>query len=195
MELVGVCPTNGAGIGLDRAEVEAQPGKNRGVSLVHAPVGLFLRRLINMKGVGVFHDELSGAHHAKARPNFVAEFGLDLEQIDRQLFVAFDLAFGDLCDDFFVGGSKTEGALMSIFQSTQLGPVELPPARLFPQLARLNHRHAQLQRAGALHFLSDNVLNFAQHAKPQRHPVIDAGGDPADQPRPQHELMADDLSV
>ena len=123
MELVGMRPTNGAGIGLHRAEVEAQTGKDRGVSLVHTPVGLLLRRLVNMKGVRVFHNELSRAHHAKARANFVAEFGLDLEQIDRQLFVAFDLAFGDLGDDLFVGGSQAEGTLMSVFKSTQLGSV------------------------------------------------------------------------
>ena len=42
MELVGVCPTNSAGIGLDRPEVEAEPGKDRGVGFVHAPIGLFL---------------------------------------------------------------------------------------------------------------------------------------------------------
>ena len=92
-------------------------------------------------------------------------------------------------------GPEAEGALVTVLQSTQLGSVELPAARLFPQLARLYHRHAQLQRAGALHFFPDNVLNSAQHAKPQWHPVIDTGGDPADQPGPQHELMADNLSV
>ena len=63
-------------------------------------------------------------------------------------------------------------------------------------LRRVEHIvREEMERAGALHFLSDNVLNSAQHAKPQRHPVIDAGGDPADQPRPKHQLMADNLSV
>ena len=120
---------------------------------------------------------------------------MDLEQVDRQLFIALDLAFGDLGDDLFVGGPETERALVTVLQSTQLGSVELPAARFFPQFPRLNHRHTQLQRAGAFHFFPDNLLNFAQHAESQRHPVIDAGSDPADQSRSQHELMTCDLSV
>ena len=120
---------------------------------------------------------------------------MDLEQVDRQLFIALDLAFGDLGDDLFVGGPETERALVTVLESTQLGSVELPAARFFPQLPRLNHRHTQLQRAGAFHFFPDNLLNFAQHAESQRHPVIDAGSDPADQPSSQHELVTCDLSV
>ena len=58
-----------------------------------------------MERIGVLHDELSRSHHAKPWTNFIPELGLYLKQINRQLFVALDLAAGNLRDDLFVGGA------------------------------------------------------------------------------------------
>jgi hypothetical protein len=41
--------------------------------------------VIGMEAVGVLHQELARAHDAEARPDLVAELGLDLVVVDRQL--------------------------------------------------------------------------------------------------------------
>jgi hypothetical protein len=42
------------------------------------------------------------AHDAEARPHLVAELGLDLVEVDRQLAVALELAPRDVGDHFFM---------------------------------------------------------------------------------------------
>jgi hypothetical protein len=41
-----------------------------------------------VKGIGVLHGELAPAHDAEARPDLVAELGLDLIEVPRQLPIA-----------------------------------------------------------------------------------------------------------
>jgi hypothetical protein len=41
--------------------------------------------------IGVLHQEFARAHHAEARADLVAELGLDLVEVDRQLLVAGQL--------------------------------------------------------------------------------------------------------
>ena len=115
MKLMGASATNRAGIGLHWAEVQAQTGEDVAVGLVHAVVGLLQRGLIGMEGVGVLHDELAATHHAKARADFVAELGLNLVQVDRQLLVAVQLVACQIGDHFFVGGAGAEVTLVTVF--------------------------------------------------------------------------------
>ncbi len=153
------------------------------------------RSLVEVEGIGVLHDELAGAHHAEARPHLVAELGLDLVKVDRQLAVAAQLAPGDIGDHLFVRGSKDELPLVAILQAQQLGPVFGPAVRLLPQLGGLNRRHQDLQRPGPVHFLAHDVFDLAQHPQPQGQPAVDAGGDTPDQAGAQHQLVAEDLRL
>jgi hypothetical protein len=45
------------------------------------------------------------------------------------------------------------------------------------------------------HFLADDLLDFAEHAQPQRKPRVDAGGCAADVSGADQELVAGDLGV
>src|SRR5690606_41841656 len=51
--------------------------------------------LVAVEGIGVLHGEFAAAHQAEARPALVAEFGLDMVEIHRQLAPAVDLVAGD----------------------------------------------------------------------------------------------------
>jgi len=73
--------------------------------------------------------------------------------------------------------------------------VDVPAARLLPQLRRLDRRHEQLEGACPVHFLPHDPLDLAQHPQAEGHPGEEAGGQPADEPCAQHQLVADDLGV
>ena len=148
-----------------------------------------------MEGVGVLHDEFARAHHAEARPDLVAELGLDLVEIDRQLAVALQLAPREVGDHFLVRRPEAVRPVVAVLHAQQFRPELLPAAGLLPELGRLHGRHQHLERAGAVHFLADDPLDLAQHAQAHRQPGVEAGRQPADQAGAQHQLVADDLGI
>ena len=79
-----------------------------------------------MEGVGVLHQKLAATHQAKARADLVAELGLDLVQVDRQLFVAVQLVACQVGDHFFMGRTDAELAAVAILDAQQLGAILLP---------------------------------------------------------------------
>ena len=137
---------------------------------MHAVVGFLQPVLVDIERVGVLHDELARAHHAKARPDLVAELRLNLVIIDRQLLVAAQFAARDIGNDLFVRRSKAVFPVMAIMHAQQQGAVLVPAARLFPELGGLHGGHQQLERTGAVHFLAHHGFDLAQHAQAQRHP-------------------------
>ena len=135
-------PADAAAIRLHRAELEAQAREDARVRIEHGAVALREARLIHVKRVGVLHDELARAHHAEARADLVAELGLDLIEIDRQLLVAAQLAARDVGDDLLVGRSVGELAIVPILEAQQFRAVLGPAAGFLPQFRRLDGRHA-----------------------------------------------------
>ena len=193
LELLGRRAADRTGVGLDGAELEAHSLEHADVGGAHRVVAFLQRLRRGMEGVGVLHDELAAAHHAEPRTDLVAELHLDLVEVRRQLSVALEFAAGEVGDDLFVRRADDEVALVPVLQSQQLRPVLLPTARFLPELGRLDGGHEHLERAGAVHLLADDLLDLAQRAQTERRPGVDAGGEAADEPRSQHELVADDL--
>ena len=70
-----------------------------------------------MKGVGVFHREFACPHNTKSRATFIAELGLYLIKIGRQLTVAIYLVAHQIGDYFLMRRPKAEIALMPICKS------------------------------------------------------------------------------
>src|SRR5688500_9180678 len=99
--------------------METKARKNALISGIHLIVGLLQRGLIDMKRIGIFHDEFTRSHHAKAWTAFVAKFGLDLVDIYRQLFVTVELIAHKIGDIFFMGRSKAEVPLVAILETLQ----------------------------------------------------------------------------
>ena len=50
------------------------------------------RLIVDVEGIGILHQELACAHHPEARADLVAELGLHLVEVHRQLLVAGQLA-------------------------------------------------------------------------------------------------------
>ena len=182
-----------AGVGVHRAKAQAKAREDRAVGLVHLPVALRERRFVGVEAVGVLHDEFARAHYAEAGADLVAELGLDLVEVDRQLAVALELAAGKIGDDFLVGRPEHHVAVVAVLEPQQLRPELLPAAGLDPQLRGLDDRHRDLEGARAIHLLADHALDLAQDAKAHGEPGIKAARKPPDEPGAQHEPVAHDL--
>ena len=141
MKLVRDTAANGAAVGLYRAKPETQPGKNTAVGVVHHLIGLIQRSLVDMEGVGIFHQEFTGTHHAETWPDFVTELGLNLVVIHWQLFITADLAACDISDDFFMRRAEAEFTLVTVMETQQLRSILLPASGFFPQFGRLHCGH------------------------------------------------------
>ncbi len=184
---------DGAGVGGHRAELEAQAREDARVGVVHVAVFALQVLVVGVERVAVLHHELAPAHDAEARAALVAELGLDLVEVHRQAPVALQFRARELGDGFLRGGLEHEIALVAILEAQQLRPVRLPAARLLPQLGGLHHRHAELERAGAVHLLAHDRRHLVQHAHAERQPGVDARGDAPDDAGAQHQAVADDL--
>ena len=121
-----------AGISLYRAEVQPHAAEDFTVSGVHRIVGFLQRFLRSMERVRIFHQEFAGAHHAETRTHFVAEFGLDLIEVQRQLLIGVQLVADQVGDDLFVGWAEDERTIATIGNAQQFRAVLLPATALLP---------------------------------------------------------------
>ena len=145
VEFVRAGTADGAVIGQHRAVIKAEAVEDAAVGVVHVLIGRLQARFVKVEGVGVFHQEFASAHHAKARPDFVAEFGLDLIDVQRQLFVAGQIATHQVGDDFFMRRPQAVFALVPVKEAQQFGAIVLPAPGFLPEFARLHPRHEQLE--------------------------------------------------
>ena len=190
MELMAGGAADGAGIGFHRAIIQTKAIKDGAVGAVHDLVGVCQGIHIGVERVSIFHDEFPRAHDAEARANLVTEFGLDLVKIGRQLFVAVQLITHHVGDHFLMGWPQAERIVVAIGNAQQFRAIGRRPAGFFPQFHGLHHRHQHFLRASPVHFLTDYLLNLAQHPQPGWQPGVKAGGQFADHAGTQHQLVA-----
>ena len=113
--------------------IQPEALEDAAVGIEHVLVGGLQAFFIQMEGVGVFHQEFASAHHAETRADFVAEFALDLEEVDGQLFVRAQVAAHQIGNHFFVRRPQAVVALVAVLDAQQLRPVLLPAPRFLPQ--------------------------------------------------------------
>jgi hypothetical protein len=195
LELMRAVPADGAGVGRDRAVLQAEAVEDLAVGRVHVVVAAAGGIDVTVEGVGVLHRELAAAHQAEAGPALVAELGLDVIEIFRQLAVAAQLLAGDVRDDLLACGLHDEVAAMAVLHAQELGPHLVEAAGLLPQLGGLDDGHQALDGAGGVHLLADDLLDLADDAKPHRHVVVYAGAQALDQAGAHHQFVADDLGI
>ena len=82
-EFMRVIAAHYTGVCLHGKSLHAAPLKNAHVGVVHFLVADKGGFVIGVKAIGIFHDEFARAHEAKARADFIAEFGLYLIKIER----------------------------------------------------------------------------------------------------------------
>ena len=195
LELVRADAADRAVVGGDGAKHQPHPLEDAHVGGVHPVVAEARGVEIAIERIGVLHRELAPAHDAEARPALVAELGLDVIEISRQRAIAAQLLAGDVGDDLFARRLDDEVALVPVLDAHQLGAVLLEPSRLLPELGRLNHRHQQLDAAGAVHLFANDALDPADDAQAHRHVGVDAGRQALDEAGAHHEPVAHDFGI
>ena len=193
VKFMGVAAADTAGVGQHGAKGESHAREDVGIGGMHAGVGVGEALFVEMKGVGVFHDEFARPHDPESGADLVAKLGLDLIEVDRQIAIAADLGAHQIGNDFLVRGAQAKRSAVAILDAQQLGSVLLPASRFPPQVTGLDHRHQYFLGAGGIHLFADDGFHLAQHPQPQRQPAVQAGGELADHAGAQHQLMADDL--
>ena len=176
MNSVGHLAADLAGVGLDRAPLQAHAVAHARIRPARLVVGLLQRLLRGMEAVGVLHHELAAAHEAEARTDLVAELHLRLVQVHGQLFVAAQLVAHDGGDELLVRGPEAVLDAMAVGHAHELGTVVVPAARLVPELGGLHEGHKYLLGTDGVHLLVDDGLDLVQHAHTQRQEAVQAGG-------------------
>ena len=195
LEFFAQITANRAAVGGNGPVAQAKSIKNLAIGTCHHLVAGFGGVLVTVKAVSVFHDEFARAHHAEAWPAFIPEFCLDVIEIARQLLVAFDLLAGDVGHHFFAGGLDDEVAVVPVFHAHQLGAHFFPAAGFLPEFSRLNHRHQQFHRPGAVHLFSHNRLDLADDPQTHRHVRVNARAQFFDHAGAHHQLVAGDFGI
>ena len=103
VEFMGFRSADIAGVGQHRAKGQAGARKDAAVGAIHVLIGCFERSVIEMEGIGILHQEFARPHDTEARTHLVAELGLDLIEVERQLLVAMNFVADEVGDGLFVG--------------------------------------------------------------------------------------------
>jgi hypothetical protein len=177
-------------------EAEAAAAEHVAVGLVHGRVGVFEAGFVGVERVAVFHDEFATAHEAEAGADFVAEFGLDLVEVDGELAVGADEVADDGGDDFFVGGAEGLGAVLAIGEGEHdafgLG-VGVPATGFLPEFSGLELGEEAFEGSGGVHFFADDLGDFAQDAEHEGEVGVEAAAQATDVAGPQEQFVAWDF--
>ncbi len=86
-EFVGQIAADRAAFRHHRDRTQPHPGESAQIGDEHAVIGVLGAGEVEVEGIGVLHQELAPAHQPEARPHFVAEFPLDVIEVERQILV------------------------------------------------------------------------------------------------------------
>src|SRR5215475_12406561 len=149
--------------------------------------------LVDVEGIGVLHQEFTTAHDAEPRALLVAEFPLNMIEIERQAPVRLHIGAEDLGDHFLVGRPVQKLALVPVGDAQHLRAIRVIATALAPEIRKLQCRHEQFERTGAVLLLAHDLLDLLQDAKAERQPRIDAGSLLPHPAGAQHQPMRHDL--
>ena len=182
-----------ADVGLDAVEAQARPLHDAVVGADVQLVALVEPLGVAVEGVGVLHDELARAQHARARARLVALLDLEVVEDQGQVAVgAHDL--GDVRGDgLLVGQREHELRALAVAQLEQL--LDRIAPGLAPRLGRLQDGHQHLLGADRVHLLADDLNRALMDPPAGWQPRPHPGPDLADQAGSDHQLVRDRLRV
>lgn len=89
-------------------------------------------RFIQVKAIGVLHDEFTPSHETEAGADFISKLCLDLIEIQRHLPIGSDFASEQVGNHFLMGRPQAELALVTILEAHQFFAVKIPSAGFSP---------------------------------------------------------------
>ena len=101
---------------------------------------------LDVKAIGILHDELATPHQTKPGPDFIAEFRLNLVQIEGQLAVGAHDPTHQVGDHFLVRRTQAKVPLVTVFEPDEFLAVNEPATALLPQFCGTGDRKKKLLR-------------------------------------------------
>ena len=151
--------------------------------------------LIEVERIGVLHQKFARTHHAEAGPHLVTELPLDVIKIERQILVGAHRGAENLGDHLLVGRPVQHIAVVPVADAQHLLAVIVVASGFAPQVSRLDGRHQDLDRAGAILLLADDGADFVQDPDAERQPGVTARRLLPDHAGAQHQPMRDDFRL
>ena len=192
---MGEVAADGAGVGFHGAEIETHAAEDLMIGFLHGSVASVCAFVVHVEGVGILHHEFTAAHETETGAHLVAELGLDLIQIQRQLTVGLHFAAQKVGHDFFMGGAEAVVAVMPVLEAQEFLAVLLPAAGFLPQFGGLHHGKQHFDGACGVHFAADDVLGLFQRTQSQRQPGVDAARELAYHAGAHQQLVADHFGI
>ena len=194
-ELVREIAADRASIGAHRNRLQAHACKGAQIGDEHLVIGMLGAGLIDIERVRILHQKFTAAHQAEARTHLVAEFPLDVIEVERQILVRADIGAEDIGDHFFVCRTEEHIALVPVLDAQHFLPVRIVAAALAPQVGRLHGRHQQFDSAGAVLLLTHDGAYLVEHPQPQRQERVNARGLLPHHAGAQHQAVRHDLRL
>ena len=151
--------------------------------------------VVDVEAVRVLHHKLAGTHQPSAWTGFVAVLGLDLINVQRQVFVAAVQVFDQQGEHLFVRRREQKVVAAAIFETKQIVAVFGPAIADFERLAGEHRWEMHFLEARSVHFFANDALNVAIHDPAQRQPGVSAWCGTADIATADQEAMARHLGV
>jgi len=101
----------------------------------------------------------------------------------------------DVGDDLL--GGRGEGVVVggAVLQAEHPGTHRLPAAGRLPELGGLEDRQDDLERAGLVHLLADDLRDLVEDAHAERQVGVESAGDLLHESGADHELVGVDFGV
>ena len=195
LKLVRCATPDRSGIRSDGTKPQAHSIEDPLVRIKHDLVARERTSRIPVERVGVLHRELTPPHDPKTGPTFVAELGLDMPEIFRQLAPGTKLGPRNVGHHLLRCRLNHKITPMPVLDPHQLWPVFFPAPRLHPDLGRLYDRHEQLEGTGTFHLIAHDRFNPANDAQTQGQVGVNPASEPADHAGPCHQSVAGNLGI
>ena len=125
----------------------------------------------------------------------IPELPLDVVQNSREVAVALDRSLEDRGQHVLVGGPIDELSVLTVADPQHLRAISVVTAGRLPIIGGLERRHQQLLRTCAVLFLPNDLFDLLEDPESEREPRVNPRSRLPHQACPQHQLVADDLSV
>ena len=116
--------------------MDAATNADVGVRLLHLVVFLLQAFLRCREGIGILHDEFASTHKAIAGAELIAEFILNVIEVDGKLLIAAQLVTDKRSDRLLVRGSKDELTAVTVVKAHELLSVSVNSTTFTPDRQR-----------------------------------------------------------
>src|SRR5690606_2167175 len=158
-------------------------------------VGLIQTFIIDVKGVGILHDEFTAAQQASTWACFVAVLVLDLVQVNRQVLVRVVQVLNQQREHFLVAWSQDVVRSLAVLEAEQAIAVFSPTSGLLIRFTWQQCREVNFLCTNSVHFLANDSFNSRKDLQTQRQPGINTRGRTTDVTSAYQQLMAGDFGV